>query len=658
MKEKLTVELKGKAKLYGAIMKHILQHSRRKHSPKQTRSVNEENYEEILAEIGKVALAGLLKGDLVFEYGELSDKVRGEKSLIVGLLQLSEYGPSLEPMEMVSFIHKSIQEFLAAWYVTYKCIPEGNLGGIEEHARTLEDCLLLENVYQFVCGLSDEGAVRVFQHLKSVRISDPDLDFKGAIPDVEYRETDYPQIDITSRQRKFIDLVFDSFREVGSKAALVRQCFDCTCGIFISTRDRPLSEFLPKATDLTPKLHSAIFIFQAESPLWDHHDQTSKPLLEFLGCVHVSVKITDDCSIVFKLEEFLRKFRDIECGHCTFRFVLSLYNGQFQFYITDLELKCRDHTELFTKPPTATSGRSTSAELSSVNSCLKLLKFLTVNQSFLDDRKMKELGTIIRHCKFLKRIEVYNSNDAVCKLLEQVLDHKRKSRKISAVNCSFTMYGSLSNGAVKLAALLPNFNVIRLHLDLRDCSAAAVNALAASITHKTLEALVLRGLSLTPAAAAALGRSLPEMSSLEILVLSGADGSILQAEEMEALLGRFKKTLPLRWLSFSGFNVRGCLAALTNSLRFFPNLRQLQLVGLNMGEGDFRDLLESFRFIPNLRILTLVNNPVGHAVTSVVPYIDQLPELYALSVPICSSEDMSYVREALKQARPRLLVGP
>ena len=56
---------------------------------------------------------------------------------------------------MVSFIHKSIQEYLAAWFVTHRCVPEGNLGGIEQHACTVEDCKALENVFQFVSGLSN-----------------------------------------------------------------------------------------------------------------------------------------------------------------------------------------------------------------------------------------------------------------------------------------------------------------------------------------------------------------------------------------------------------------------------------------------------------------------------------------------------------------------
>ena len=112
-KEKLLELTKRKAKLYQAIVKHILQHSHRTHSSSTASKLKETDYEDILAEIGYVALAGLLKGDLAFEFGQLPEKVRGEEGVTVDLFQFSEHGPSQDPMEMVSFIHKSIQYYIS-----------------------------------------------------------------------------------------------------------------------------------------------------------------------------------------------------------------------------------------------------------------------------------------------------------------------------------------------------------------------------------------------------------------------------------------------------------------------------------------------------------------------------------------------------------------
>ena len=170
-----------------------------------------------------------------------------------------------------------------------------------------------------------------------------------------------------------------------------------------------------------------------------------------------------------------------------------------------------------------------------------------------------------------------------------------------------------TSGALKFASLISKFdNIITLCLDLSNCSSAAVDTLVASITHNTLERLVLHGTRLTPTVAALLGRSLPEMSSLEVLELTGLDGSTLEAEEMEALFGGLNKTLPLSRLTLSGFSVRGCLSPLAKSLPFFPTFRELKLENLNMDEHGQCSLLQSFGFIPNLKVMKVQSKALRH----------------------------------------------
>ena len=218
----------SKTDLYTNIIQFIIKHSYRKRSP--PRHVDLQSSKEILSVIGKVALQGLLNDDHLFEYSQLSDAVFCDESVFIGLLQITEYSETLQPVGMVSFIHKSIQEFLAAWYITYKCIPED--GSLGEIGVNLEGCFALENVFQFMCGLSKDGASMAFKHLKSVRISDPSLDLSKAIPDVE-QETYVPLSDVTERQRNFNDLVLNSFEEVKSKAELSETCLDCLGSIFL-----------------------------------------------------------------------------------------------------------------------------------------------------------------------------------------------------------------------------------------------------------------------------------------------------------------------------------------------------------------------------------------------------------------------------------------
>ena len=664
-KEKLMGLTKRKAKLYQAIVKHILQHSHRRDSSSMASKLKETDYDEILAEIGKVALAGLLKGDLVFEFGQLPEKVRGEEGVIVGLFQFSEYGPSIEPMEMVSFIHKSIQEYLAAWYLIYSCVPKGNLGEIGQHAATLKNCIALENVFQFVCGLSDEGAVKVLEHLKSVRISDPALDLSKTIPDVE-TETDVPLFDVTRRHKRFSELIHYSFREVQSKAELLSHFLDCTGGVILVTTERPLSELMLNVNVLTKLAQNCVFIFinDFSDLMFLENRFLQDPVMmykSFLNCLQTLLRLTES-SDVLAVEDLMKKFCMKNRDLCSFSFILCFHNGQFHFYITDLFLGCDYHARLFTES-TTTSGPSKSASSCPEQSCLKFLSSLGCCN--LSNQIVERLRAVIGNCKLdLSRIRVEGVGDSICYLLEQVRNPSKCSVSIGKFNPPSPRLGLLlyvqsthltSVGAVWLASLLPRFNnVIALNLDLRDCSAAAQDSLFATVTHETLEQLRLSGIILTPAATKTLGRLLPEMSSLQALELTGFDGSILQAEEMEALFGGFNRTMPLKVLAFNHFSVRGVAAALFRSLRFFPNLTRLNLKNLNMDdEHDLRGLLESFQFIPDLERLNLSRTPLGHAVTSIVAHVINLKKLRRLQIDGTglSVEDLRNLREALPELR-------
>ena len=89
--------------------------------------------------------------------------------------------------------------------------------------------------------------------------------------------------------------------------------------------------------------------------------------------------------------------------------------------------------------------------------------------------------------------------------------------------------------------------------------------------------------------------------------------SRLQAEEIEALFGRFNKNLPLCSLTFRNFSVTGSIAPLTNSFCYFPNLMELNLAEFDMDENNLCGLLENLRFVPNLMELRVDGKPLGHA---------------------------------------------
>ena len=494
-----------KAKLYIDIIQFILNHSYSKQSPPQYVEVT--SFKEILSEIGKVALQALLKDDHLFEYSQLSDSVRCDESVLIGLLQITEYSESLRPVGMVSFIHKSIQEFLAAWYVTYKFIPEG--GNLCEISPKLEECLALENVFQFICGLSEDGALAALRHFKSVRISDPSLDLSKTVPDVK-NGTDRPLSDVTERQWKFSRLVFDSFELIESKAELSRACFDCLGEILLHSIESPPEHVFLKAKET----NSWSLVFGNEFSF-------GNLFLPAVFNLNKMVKtLASGSSKILKVAEFLEKFENCSCKFwCGFFSVLCFHNGQVYFYITHLGLFCEDHFRLFTDfVVPSNSVHSTSGPL-----CLKFLK--TLECPPYGTSLMEPLGAAIKVCNHLELIQVYSSDDSLCHFLEQVPNPSSCSLSIGP--CTLT-----SAGAVKLAYLLPRFeNVTRLVLCLGECSPEAVTSLVTTIKHKTLiKELELSKINLTSAVAEVLGQSLPELSALQTLVIRGWDGCNLCLE--------------------------------------------------------------------------------------------------------------------------------
>ena len=162
----------------------------------------------------------------------------------------------------------------------------------------------------------------------------------------------------------------------------------------------------------------------------------------------------------------------------------------------------------------------------SIQSCLKFLIFLHCF-GIKNAQNVKNLSAVIRYCKRLKTIELVECWDGVRKLLGQVPNPSTRSLSLCGKDClDFNL--DLVAGccaltlveAGKLAGVLPRFNVAALHLVLDDCSVAAINRLC-SITHQIRKELTLNGVRQTLAAAAALGQSLSEMSSLKELELFG-----------------------------------------------------------------------------------------------------------------------------------------
>ena len=650
-KEKLIKVDKRKTPLYQAIIRCILHHSKKRLSPAEVKG---EDYREILAEMGKVALESLLKGSQVFECHQLSEKVRGEKSVMVGLLQLTENGASPEPTEIVSFIHKSIQEYLAAWFIANICVPEGNLGGIEKHAATFEDCESIANVLHFVCGLSKDGAVKVLTHLSTIRANNSSVDFSMLMPGEE-TQTDLPWTGFTLRHSQFNNLVRDCFQEASLEPDLIKHVFRCTGGIIV--QETPVDRGLVlKPEVLTQQAtHSWAFYFIIRPLYATNSVENLYQSVQFLDLLHIPLRMVRN-SKELKLGDFLTKFRLCSCTFCTFASVLCCADGKMMVYITDLNLMCDKHTSMFTEAAAVVSDQSVSAKMCSSQPCLKFLTSLScIFHGNRGSRElMKELGVMVRNCKHLQGIKYDGDGDYVVDFLEKLAFPGKLFLTITVKEgkdfpCFPYTAPRREESLCVIAVLVGPFASI------------TAMAIVRSISPESLGEVSLRNINLTTSAAATLGKSLSKMTYLRRLQLTGSDNCHYYVSflNLNTLFEGFNNVRHLEELWLSSFYVVDSFAPLTEKFCFFPDLKKLVLKDVNLGEDGLCLLLEGSRFIPNLQHLDLSFNPLGRAVRGIASYLDKLPELRELLIynnSGSSLEDLTYVWEAAKELRPEILV--
>lgn len=675
---------RARTKVFREVVQCILDYGQRKCPSSHYKTV--EDSEDLLCELGRVALEALLKDDVLFEYGKLTAiKCEAPTSIIHGFLQITEDAENVRPAERVSFIHKTIQEFLAAWYIVQKCISEGDLGQIKLHASDLEKCLRFENVFQFVCGLSNDGAVLVLDHFNTIKLADPTLDLSKTI--VLPGTSSHTCYDIPHRQETFHDMVFALLGEAQSKDGLLRRCIQCTGGRVLFSE--PLLQNVLEVSNVACEIHSGAIIFRELKS--DLPFSLGKSLRSFLDGLGVAMRITERSEVV-DLGDFYRKF--LNCGFlcmCNFSAVLLINEDRMSFHITNLTVACKQHEFMFTGAPfdpvqihtdfyswvterinndqeySKSYGLEHLVPLSfpfdregdtkspvnevdpvAVESCLKYLQSVEC-VSTRSKKLLHDLGVIAAKSKYLNRVDLRVEAD-VYEFLEQV-----KERNDSNVQISILHFHTCTPvGANRLAILLPKFdNISALSLNLKHCSGELVKKLVDAISHNTLKIICLKEVDLTRNAAVVLGHSLYRMSALEVLVINGKNNN-LGLPQMQALFGGFSKELPLKELELSCFLVdkRG-LCFLRESFRFFPRLQVLKLDQLGMDSVDVCDLIAGVNFTELCQLHFSKNNLDG-GITSIKEHIVGFPELIQLGLHEagCLEEDINCINEAVKKVRP------
>ena len=382
--------------------------------------------------------------------------------------------------------------------------------------------------------------------------------------------------------------------------------------------------------DLLLKLRDAStlsFIFEYTDLYSELHGRNPEASTQLRRMIDLTEWVTESFERE-KLRRFLFDFLNINfyC-FCRFLAVICIRNGQVYFYIKHLKITCDLHARLITDNVV----HSHAAHSSSRQPCLKYLKTLNCFKSedlmefpFIKKCKDPLFPLLDDHFKRMKRSF---SDKALCPFLEQVPNPS--SCTLSIKRCDLT-----SEGAVKLASLLPMFeNVTKLDLSLAVCSAESVTILVTAIKHKTLVDLILSEIHLTSAVVDALGQSLPELSTLRTLRISGMN---VCSNEAATRLCAAIKHKSLEVLELSEINMQSAAAEVLG--QSLPKLSALQTLKIS---GLAKFSVEKVTFI---------------LMSAVAKVLGQSPELSALEELKISSLDGSRLKvrfvECILQPEP------
>ena len=196
---------KSRADLYKRFFQTLFDHLAAKASDKTFTSIDE--YKDSLSKLGRLAFAALLIDCLYFELSKVPEDIRLliKKFLAVGFFQLSKLSSSPRPEEIVHFLHKTVQEFLSAWFIVQELTvaKKGHVTCLSK-VDSFEKIKKMHEVLKFVCELSSEAASAVLGHLQMVGQKE------GL---TEYSFTDNPSVqnDLSKDQRKFHLISLDCF---------------------------------------------------------------------------------------------------------------------------------------------------------------------------------------------------------------------------------------------------------------------------------------------------------------------------------------------------------------------------------------------------------------------------------------------------------------
>ena len=612
----------SRADLYERFFQTLLDHVAAKTSGYTFTSLDE--YKDDLTKLGKVAFDALLMDCLYFELSKVPADIRClvKKFLSVGFFQVSKLSSSSRPDEIVHFLHKSVQEFLSAWFI----VKEGTKTKTASltclsNVDSLEKVKKMHEVLKFVCEISSESAVAVFRHLQMIGekegLTEYSFSLSPSTKDLSADQIEFHQISLDcflccpAPERQ---ITYPSFLHCVNGVVVIRR----TDHLSIFAREHVLKlftspkpnyvfflerEIFPRVLVIFRETFSIMCDLQAVVvPLFGDHDSKLVNTYEYLAYCFPFVKKEEQQMVLY-----------ITCltERCNSQLYLDLLNdtseSQFSTPQTADEVP-QDETNHPSRLTKETSGQTGKHSLS------------YLREVVVDCPSPEELLVVGKLLKFVNRLETLEIalNDKYCQkglygvqVVESLLSHIFCTYFTDSLHSLGLTFFGMTFAARIVRSLSQAPNLRSLNLSWNCLLYSGIKNLTENLHHlKHLSRLVLRGVGIRHLECQLLSTSLKYVGNLQVLDLSQN---------------------PL---------AHGILE-LSKHLKCIPRLHNLGLSHTDMGEREVTAVVRALKDTPELGILDLSHNPLGRGVGELIKHLKSVPSLRILelsSVPMTRKE--------------------
>ena len=590
----------SRAKIYVEFIQTLLNHMATKDSDNAAdKSIDE--YQEELSKIGKIAFDALLEDNLDFNFRKFPHGDLFEKLIHVGFFQVCKVS-TLNPEKMVYFLHKSVQEFLAAWFIVQEVKVKKNetvtcLSGMD----TFEKSKKMDEVLKFVCELSSDAAGIVFDHLRYVGE-------KEGLTDYNFTKT--PS--------------YDDFSE--EQCYFIEICVDCLLCCPASDRLTVYSAFLScvnhvvvlYAQDVSTAAEKNFFKGTASFPnylffeLRANYDDLESYYDDFLSILSDLNAVVLTCSGEIK---GLKKYAGLLNAE-PFLKRSEKRNFIYLRHITEAVFRSNMLPELI---PSPVCSSQPSVDNLGKNEDNNIALSLTENGS---DQTQQHCLSLVRE------VQLFDLTVEDFVLLKNLFPLLTAPRDIEIWG---SVTDALEGNSIESAIHRINFtdNLHSLKLVNMNLTAKCAAFIAESLHHSpNLHELCLPGNPLH-SGVSHLAKNLRHTPRLTILVLVCVQ---MGEKECAALAASLQYLNKLEELDMSNNAVGHGIIELAKNLSNVPNLTRLDLSCTSIGEDEVSALASVLKDVPELSSLSLGSNLLGRGIRDLVQHLSSVPKLEFLSL--------------------------